>query len=213
MDEETTVTETTVTETTATWSAQKITADAANELQIGAGIIVTGFDVASPVEPDDADIICNTTGDFTISSTHEDSDLFEDVNNAPTGTMEGRRIDSWTHTLSVTAVSVTLNVIKTALGAADAIGATGVRPRKQYVRADFKDICWIGDMMEENKILVAVMKNSVSTGGLTLTATNKGKGNIGLEFQAHPSIANPDVEPAEYYILTKTVATNTTQGQ
>ena len=64
------------------WSATKITADAAEKMQVNAGLLLNKFDVTNPVEPTDADIVCETTGDFSITCTPETQDFFEDVNNA-----------------------------------------------------------------------------------------------------------------------------------
>ena len=51
----------------AAWTAEKITADAAQNMQIGAGLLLRNFDIESAKEPADEDIICNTTGDYTIT--------------------------------------------------------------------------------------------------------------------------------------------------
>lgn len=185
------------------WTAQKISANTAKELQIGAGILVKNFDITSPTEPADEDIICATSGDFTIESTHDDSDLFDDINNAPTGTKEGRQIDSWTHRLAIEALSITDEMIKRALGASEVVDNGGIAPRRQYKGSDFETITWLGDMLDDGKLLVVVMENAISTGGFSLTTTNKGKGRLGLEFTALTSISNPDIQPMTYYIIEK----------
>lgn len=192
------------------WTAERISADAAQKMQIGAGLLLNTFDINNPVEPANSAIICDTTGDFTITCTAETSDIFEDVNNAPTNTKEGKRIDGWTCGLSVESLTFTPEALKFALGAADisddALG--GVNPRKQYKAADFASLYWVGDMLgDEDKLFVVVMDNAVSTGGISITTTNKGKGRMALDITPHVSTANQNKMPMAFYILTKTPST------
>lgn len=188
------------------WRATKISADAAEKMQMNAGLLLNEFDVANPVEPTDAQIVCETTGDFSITCTPETQDFFEDVNNAPTNTKEGKQITGWSCSLGVTALSVTLETLAMALGASETIDTTGVRPRTAYQMDDFKSLYWIGDMMNANKLFVVVMDNTVSTGGVSFTSTNKGKGGLALTLTPHASISTPDVVPMAFYILEKVEA-------
>lgn len=192
------------------WTAERITADAAEKMQIGAGILLNSFDISNPVEPADSAIICDTTGDFTITCTAETSDIFEDVNNAPTNTKEGKRIDGWTCGLSVESLTFTEEALKFALGAADVSEDDGgVHPRKQYKAADFASLYWVGDMLgSEDQILVVAMDNAVSTGGISITTTNRGKGRMALDITPHVSTANQDKMPMAFYVLTKEPSTH-----
>lgn len=185
------------------WTTQRITADAAEKMQIGAGLLLNNFDVTNPVSPAEADIICDTTGDYSITCVPETSDLFEDVNNAFVGSMEGKRIDSWTCSLSIESLTFSDEVLKLALGAAETASDGGVNPRRQYKLADFVQLYWIGDMLDEDKLLVVAMDHAVSTGGLSLTTTNKGKGRIALEITPHSSLTDQQKIPMAFYILTK----------
>ena len=185
------------------WSATKITADAAEKMQVNAGLLLNRFDVANPVEPVDADIVCETTGDFSITCTPETQDFFEDVNNAPTNTLEGKRITGWTCGLGVTALSITDETLALSLGAYEATDDGGIRPRKTYKVEDFKGLYWIGDMIDENKLFVVVMDNTVSTGGLSFTSTNNGKGGLALTLTPHVSAKELDKVPMAFYILEK----------
>ena len=188
------------------WRATKISADAANKMQINAGLLLNEFDIKNPVEPSDEAIVTETTGNFSITCTPETTDFFEDVNNAPKNTMEGKRITGWTCGLSVTALSVTEEMIKTALGAFEVDDDGGIRPRSTYKVDDFKSLYWIGDMIDENKLFVVAMDNTVSTAGLSFTATNNGKGGIALTLTPHTSIAEQHKVPMAFYILEKVEA-------
>jgi hypothetical protein len=185
------------------WTATRITADAAEKMQINAGLLLNKFDVKNPTEPEDADIICETTGDFSITCQPETEDFFEDVNNAPKNTMEGKHITAWNHGLSVTAVSVTEETIALALGACDTGTDGGIHPRKQYKTEDFKTLYWIGDMFDETKLLCIVLGNAVSNGGFNFTSGQNAKGNLALELMPHMSAKEQNKLPMDFYILTK----------
>lgn len=185
------------------WKATKISADAAEKMQVNAGLLLNSFDVTNPVEPEDTAIVTETTGDFSITCVPETQDFFEGVNNAPTNTMEGKRIVGWTCGLSVTALSVTEDTIKTALGAFEVGENNGIRPRSTYKVEDFKSLYWIGDMIDEKKLFVVAMDNTVSTAGLSFTATNNGKGGLALELTPHTSLQDQHKVPMAFYILEK----------
>ena len=185
------------------WRATKVSADAAQNMQVDAGILLNTFDVTTPVEPADADIICATSGDFSITCQPETEDFFEDVNNAPNNTMEGKRITGWNCGLTVNCLEAKEETLVLALGAADVGADGGINPRVQYRVSDFKGLYWIGDMVDEDKVLCVVMDHTVSTDGLALTTTKNGKGQIALTLTPHASLANMDKVPMAFYILEK----------
>lgn len=191
------------------WTAVKISADAANNIQVEAGLLLNSFDVANPAEPADADIIAATTGDFTITATPETTDFFEDVNNAPTNSKEGVRITGWDCGLSVGVLEIKDATLKLALSAFDIQDDGGITPRSQYKMSDFQKVYWIGDMVDEDKLLVVAMDDTINTNGISLTTTKNGKGNLSLELKAYPSFSNPTVIPMAFYILEKEDATTT----
>ena len=192
------------------WRATKVSADAAQNMQVDAGILLNTFDVTNPVEPADADIICATSGDFSITCQPETEDFFEDVNNAPNNTMEGKRITGWNCGLTVNCLEAKEETLLLALGAADVAADGGVNPRVQYRLADFKSMYWLGDMVDEDKVLCVVMDHTVSTDGLSLTTTKNGKGQIALTLTPHASLANMDKVPMAFYILEKVAGSQTT---
>lgn len=185
------------------WKATRITADAAQHMQTNAGLLLNTFDVTNPVEPNDEAIVCETTGDFSITCVPQTEDFFADVNNAPTNTKEGKRIIGWDCGLSITALSISEKTLILSLGAADAGDDGGVNPRRQYKLEDFKSLYWIGDMIDENKLFAVVMDNTVSTGGLSFTSTNNGKGKLALTLVPHASLGNQEKIPMAFYILEK----------
>ena len=185
------------------WKATRITADAAQHMQTNAGLLLNAFDVKNPAEPEDAAIVCETTGDFSITCVPETEDFFADVNNAPTNTKEGKRITGWNCGLSITALSISEETLVLSLGAADVGSNGGINPRRQYKMEDFKSLYWIGDMIDENKLFAVVMDNTVSTGGLSFTSANNGKGKLALTLTPHASLKDQEKIPMAFYILEK----------
>lgn len=185
------------------WKATRITADAAQHMQTNAGLLLNTFDVSNPVEPNDEAIVCETTGDFSITCVPQTEDFFANVNNAPTNTKEGKRITGWDCGLSITALSISEETLILSLGASDVGDDGGIIPRRQYKMADFKSLYWIGDMIDENKLFAVVMDNTVSTGGLSFTSTNNGKGKLALTLTPHASLEDQEKIPMAFYILEK----------
>ena len=185
------------------WKAKKVAADAAQNIQVDAGLILNSFDVTDPTDPSDSDIVCATSGDIQLSAVPEVSDFFEDVNNAPTNTMEGKRITGWTCSLSCTCLEITAETLALALGASKTNANGGVTPRDQYEISDFKTLYWIGDMVDEDSLFVVKMDNTVSTGGLSFTASNNGKGQLALTLTPHSSLSDVTKIPMEFYVLEK----------
>lgn len=185
------------------WRATKLSSDAAEKMQINAGLLLNNFDITNPVEPTDEDIVCETTGDFSITCVPETEDFFADVNNAPINTKEGKQITGWTCELTVTALSVTPETLKMSLGASEEIENGGIRPRTIYRLDDFKPLYWIGDMIDENKLFVVAMDDTVSTGGVSFTSTNRGKGGLSLTITPHATAADTEKVPMAFYVLEK----------
>ncbi len=185
------------------WRATKLSSDAAEKMQINAGLLLNNFDITNPVEPTDEDIVCETTGDFSITCVPETEDFFADVNNAPVNTKEGKQITGWTCELTVTALSVTPETLKMSLGASEEIENGGIRPRTIYRLDDFKPLYWIGDMIDENKLFVVAMDDTVSTGGVSFTSTNRGKGGLSLTITPHATAADTEKVPMAFYVLEK----------
>lgn len=184
------------------WSANKLTADAASKLQVGAGILVKDFNVSTPTEPADESILFETTGDYHVVCRPIWQDLFEGVNNAAPNTKEGKRIKGWEASLTITAISFTEETIKMGLAAAEGTATTGIKGRQIKV-SDFTKITYLAEMQDENSLLAIVMDDAINTSGIDLTATDDGKGGMSLNIVPHTSLKNPEVPPMAFYLLTK----------
>ena len=185
------------------WKAKKVAASAASNMQVDAGLLLKTFDPTNAAEPADSDIICATTGDFSITSTPDTQDFFDDVNNAMKNTKQGKRITGWTCTLGITGLEITEDMLKQALGAYRVLDNGGISPRAQYELTDFGDIWWIGDMVDTDNLFAVKLANAVSTGGISFTSTNNGKGKLSMTFTGHSDLGDEEYVPMEFYILEK----------
>lgn len=185
----------------------KISAKAFESMQINAGVVLNKFDPSGTTEIQDADIICATSGGITATCKPNFTDLGADVDNAQKNTAELMQIEDYDCTLAFTALNVTTDVIKLALGAAD-VSDKKVTPRMTLnptaSTGDFKDIWLVGNTIDDGFVAVRLM-NALSTGGLTLKTTDKGKGNIAVTLTGCPRLGS-DTVPMEWYYSPKAAA-------
>lgn len=185
----------------------KISKEAFKSMQINAGVVLNKFDPTGTTEIQDADIICATSGGVTAECKPNITDLGDDVDNCQKNTAELMQIEDYDCTLSFTALNVTTDVIKLALGAAD-VSEKKVAPRMTLdptaSTGDFKDIWWVGDTIDGGFVAVRLM-NALSTGGMSLKTTDKGKGNLSITLTGCPRLGS-DTVPMEWYYSPKAAA-------
>lgn len=185
----------------------KISAKAFESMQINAGVVLNKFDPSGTTEIQDADIICATSGGVTAECKPNITDLGDDVDNCQKNTAELMQIEDYNCTLAFTALNVTTDVIKLALGAAD-VSDKKVTPRMTLnptaSTGDFKDIWWVGDTIDGGFVAVKLM-NALSTGGLSLKTTDKGKGNLSVTLTGCHRMGD-DAVPMEWYYSPKAAA-------
>lgn len=178
----------------------KVSADIFNELQIDAGVLLKTFNPDAPGIAQGA-IICATTGGINPSCVPTYSDMFEDVDNAPNNTKEGKHLDGWDCKITTTGLGVTPEAVKLALGAADIDGTNSSKivPRRDLKQTDFRDLWWAGDKANGGWAAVRLI-NALSTGGFSLKTSKNGKGNVDLEITGHASASAQDIVPMEFYV-------------
>ena len=188
----------------------KVSADAMETLQLDAGVILSTFDPAAPVEPLSENIIATTSGGIQVNCVPTYSDFGEDVDNLPNNMKEFKHLDSWECTMAFTNIKFNSTNAVWALGAADKTtteATTGqnptraydkIVPRRDLKQTDFADLWWVGDKVNGGAFAVK-LKNALSTGGMSIQTTKNGKGTYSMTLTGHVSIAAQDVMPMEFY--------------
>lgn len=174
-------------------------------------MIVKNFNPASVTPPADSDIICTTTGNITASLVPTTANLGDDVNNLHVDAKELMYIQKWTAQLSFTALEMSVDTFKLALGAGD-ISGNGVTARMNLASTDFQNLALVMKLVGGG--LAAVMiSNALSTGGLSITTTKEGKGNLAVTMTGFASIASQSTVPMSFYALQSTGVTITAQPE
>jgi hypothetical protein len=180
---------------------------------MNAGIFCKSF---NPATGEVTGLLGATTGGGQFTATPEFLDFGEDIDNCPKNTMELKRQDDVTVTMSTTFVTIDPATAKLAMGAADidSQDATHIVPRRDLSTDDFSDVWWVGDYSDKNTgtgagYCAIHLRNSLSTGGFQVQTTDKGKGNFALELTGHYSISDPDTVPYDVYIKTGTSSSDT----
>ena len=177
----------------------KVSESTFKEIQLEAGLILNQFDPASNADVEDSHIVCATTGGIEIACKPQFTDYGEDIDNVPANMLEFKEIDGWDCSIAFTALNVSASVIKLALGAADVSG-NKITPRFDLATGDTKDIWWVGERADGGFAACRLI-NALSTEGLTLKTTKKGKGQLSCTLTGHVSIKAQDVVPMEFYVM------------
>lgn len=181
-----------------------------DEIQLNAGILLKDFKPETGTMKM-TDLIGATSGGVNVVATPEYTDFGEDIDNAPTNVKELKKLTAWSVTMSGNFVTVSAEMAKMLIGAADMEGEHKIIPRSDILDTDFTDLWWVGDYgkdnSEENGGFLAVhMLNSLSTGGFNIQSANKGKGQLSFEFTGHYSIKDQTKVPFEVYVYDTTAA-------
>ena len=176
----------------------KVSQDAFKEIQLEAGLVLNQFDPTGATDVEDAHIVCATTGGIEIACKPTFTDYGEDIDNVPNNMLEFKEVDGWDCSISFTALNASASVIKLALGAADSADGK-ITPRFDLAEGDTKDIWWVGERADGG-FVACCLKNALSTEGLALKTTKKGKGQLSCTLTGHVSIAAQDVVPMEFYV-------------
>lgn len=175
----------------------KIPKDTFDNLQLDAGVVLKNFDPEAAAAPADEDIVTATTGGINITCVPTYSDMGEDVDNCPANMMELKKLDYWTCGMSFTALDMSAENLRLALGAAD-ISGDKVTIRRDLKDTDFNDIWWVGDTASGGMVAVC-LKNALSGEGLSIQTSKNSKGQLSVSLMGHVSIDAQDEMPMEFY--------------
>lgn len=183
-------------------TATTLPLDAFDKLQLDAGVLLTEFTPAATPSIDRTKILGATTGGIHASCVPEFEDFAEDVDNAPNNLKEFKRITGYNCEITATLLNISAAGAKRILGAADIDGTNTnmVTPRMELdADTDFADLWWVGDMADGGYCAVKVI-NALSTGGLSIQTTKKGKGQFAVTFTGHIALADPSIVPMVVYV-------------
>lgn len=175
--------------------------DAFEKLQLNAGILVDTFNPETAVI---GSLMGATSGGVTFTAVPTFKDYGEDIDNCPANMLELKKISDWVATMSGTFKSVDANLAKTLVGVADLEG-NKITPRQDVLKADFKDVWWVGDYSDvntgENAGYMAVhLINALNTSGFSIKSNDDGKGDLAFSFVGHYSMEAQDIVPFEIYV-------------
>lgn len=176
----------------------RVSEETFKEIQLEAGLILNKFDPTGATEVVDADIVCATTGGINIGCKPQFTDYGADIDNVPDNMLEFKEVEGWDCSIGFTALNASAKGIGMALGVADVDG-NKITPRTGSVAQYAKDTWWVGERADGGCV-AACLKNALSTDGLNLKTTKKGKGQLSCVLTGHVSIKKQDEVPMEFYV-------------
>ena len=180
---------------------RRLAPTALNQLQLDAGVIITkeDFDPVTSAAISADDILCATSGGIQVSATPSMTYLGDDIDNCPSNMMELTDIESWACEMSFTALDVSEDIIKVALGASS-VTSHKIVPNSILTDENFQsNLWWIGDKSDGGFIAVHLL-NALSTSGFSLQTTKAGKGQLSVTLTGYSSAADYDESTGEYEI-------------
>lgn len=183
------------------------TADTAKHLQLDAGAFLKDYDPTTDTwdTAKATKLIGATSGGGSFSAVPTMRRIEVDgVKGAAKGL---QNVDEWVITITANVKEFTAETIKLSL-----IGATGTPTEEQptgYTKitasselklTDYiNNITWVGRLSGSEKPVIIVVKNALSTNGLSLTMADKAEGMIPITFTGHYDPAKLEELPFEIY--------------
>ena len=177
----------------------KVKSDAPQNLVMGAGMILSDFDVTTETYEEE-NILFTTTGGVNITAVPTIVDFGEDIDNMPKNTKEMMVIESWECKITGSSYTATAAATKMLLPGSIIDSTSGkITLSKELKDTDFNNLWWVGS--KKNGGMVAVLlKNALSMAGFNMQTTDKAKGTFALDFTGTYSIDAQDDVPMEIYI-------------
>lgn len=180
------------------WNA--ITLDDFNAMQFDSGFIVKNFNPATFTAPSHSDLVDVTSGNIGFTLTPTIVDLGSDVNNLHGVFKELQYLSQWSGgQLTYTSLRFNTETYKRNLGAA-VIDGNKVTPRMYLSNDDFENIAWVGKLVSGGFAAI-VLKNAMSTGGVSISTSKDGKGTTNVTMTGFMSISDQTSVPAEFYAI------------
>ena len=175
-----------------------IRADAFNNLQLNAGIFLTGFSYSSITDATalKTAIASAVTAGTNILGVTRGGGTFTVTRETRTPEVDGMRypfkgsdfVDSVDAYLSTTLLEVSADNFKKLLASGDSSTSgkkttvtmhTAIDPSTDYITS----LCWVGDISDGRMVLIE-LDNAINTADFSMTFTDKGEGTLAAEFHA-----------------------------
>jgi len=182
-----------------------ITAKTPDRLLLNAGAFFKNYDPATDtVDMAKEKIIGATQGGGSFSAVPTVRPIEID---GASGNIKGMSvIDDWTVTMTANVKEVTVDSLMLAIGAATAdkagapAGYTKISGKPDFEDGDYQNnITWVGTLKGSNKPVIIVLKNAISTNGLSLTVADKGEAVIPITLTGHYDSMDTDTAPFDIY--------------
>lgn len=190
----------------------KVPADTFKQLVFNAGIIVSGDGfVPATGAVTAANILYATSGGMSFNSNPTYRNDGEGMDNVPENTFQLMHLQSFDPTLSGTALTVTPEIAKKHVGAADINSNTHIVPRSDLTAADFEDIWFIADYSDQNTgdkagfVAIHIM-HALNTAGFQLQTGKDERGQLAFEYHGHYDLTDTDAVPFEIYVQAGTAS-------
>ena len=182
-----------------------VTAGTTKDIQLGAGVLTTAYSAGGVISTES--IIGATRGGGSFSAVPTIRSI--DADGIAKNTKGMIAIDEWDVKLNTTLIEFKKDGIMLALGAGAKseeaeLNVTKITATNDVSASDYKDIYWIGNLMDGRKAVI-LLKNALSMGGFNLTIANKGEGTYALNLTGNYDIADMETAPFEIIIDGKNV--------
>ena len=182
-------------------------AGTAKHLQLDAGAFLKNFDPAQDTweSAKATKLIGATSGGGSFSAVPTVRRIEVD---GVKGAVKGlETIDEWAVTLTANVKEITAESIKLALGAASyevdsssPANYTKITGNNQIQDADYlTNMAWVGRLSGSEKPVIIVVKNALSTNGLTISFADKAEGVIPVTITGHYTQDDLETPPFEIY--------------
>ena len=165
-------------------------------LQLGEGAFLKSAYIGTETKAElDAKILSATRGGATISITPVYRT--RTIDGVPANTAEAKADDSVGVSASFTALEITPELLKRALGGADYDDATNkLKLRQKLTTTDFADLYWVGDVSDGSRVQIT-FKKAFNENGLQLRTQQFNEGELTMNFSGNYSVADLDTPPVE----------------
>lgn len=196
-----------------------VTANTPKNLQLDAGAFFKNYDVSGDTydTAKATKLIGATAGGGSFAAVPTIRRI--EIDGVKGDTKGFKTIDEWQVTMTANVKEMTANFLKMALatGTSTDVKSPSTASANNYDKivagneiadADYiTNITWIGRISGNSKPMIIVLKNALSTNGVTLTTQDKSEGVVTVTFTGHYDPADLDTVPFEIYFPKADAAT------